>query len=64
MIESNLNGESLDILSQNVSKLKELFLEIVTEDKIDFDKLKIILSDEIDDYPERYNSVGMEKQEQ
>jgi adenine-specific DNA-methyltransferase len=25
MIESKLNGESLDILSENIAKLKELF---------------------------------------
>ncbi|MDR2545790.1 MAG: DNA methyltransferase [Methanobrevibacter sp.] len=55
MIESKLNGESLDILNENIYKLKELFPEILTEDKIDFDKLKTILSDEIDDSPERYN---------
>ncbi|GAA5818389.1 MAG: site-specific DNA-methyltransferase [Methanobrevibacter sp. CfCl-M3] len=55
MIESKLNGESLDILSENIAKLKELFPEILTEDKIDFDKLKTILSDEIDDSPEKYN---------
>ncbi|GAA5818640.1 MAG: putative methyltransferase [Methanobrevibacter sp. CfCl-M3] len=55
MIESKLNGESLDILEGNVAKLKELFPEIVTEGKIDFDKFKSIFSDEIDDSPERYN---------
>ncbi|MDR3291669.1 MAG: DNA methyltransferase, partial [Methanobrevibacter sp.] len=55
MNESKLNGESLDILNENISKLKELFPEIVTEDKIDFDKFKTIFSDEIDDSPERYN---------
>ncbi|GAA5818644.1 MAG: DNA methyltransferase [Methanobrevibacter sp. CfCl-M3] len=55
MIESKLNGESKDILEDNIAKLKELFPEILTEDKIDFDKLKTILSEEIDDFPERYN---------
>jgi adenine-specific DNA-methyltransferase len=55
MIESKLNGKSLDILNENISKLKEIFPEIVTEDKIDFDKLKLLLSEEIDESPERYN---------
>ena len=40
MNETKLNGESKDIIQENVSKLKEIFPEIVTEDKIDFDKLK------------------------
>lgn len=55
MIESKLNGESLNILDENIKKLKELFPEIVTEDKIDFDKFKQIFSYEIDDSAERYN---------
>jgi adenine-specific DNA-methyltransferase len=55
MKEINLNGESKNILEENISKLKELFPEILTEDKIDFDKLKSILTDEIDESPERYN---------
>jgi adenine-specific DNA-methyltransferase len=55
MKETTLNGESLDILNKNISKLKELFPEILTEDKIDFDKLKLLLSEEIDESTERYN---------
>lgn len=55
MLETQLNGESLDIISENVSKLKELFPEIVTEDKIDFDKLKAVLGNYTEDDFERYN---------
>ncbi|GAB4310752.1 MAG: site-specific DNA-methyltransferase [Methanobacteriaceae archaeon] len=55
MQETQLNGESLDIVSENVSKLKELFPEIVTEDKIDFDKLKAVLGEYTEDDSERYN---------
>ncbi|GAA5818633.1 MAG: conserved hypothetical protein [Methanobrevibacter sp. CfCl-M3] len=55
MIESKLNGESKNILEDNIAKLKELFPEILTENKIDFDKLKAILTDEIDESNERYN---------
>jgi adenine-specific DNA-methyltransferase len=42
MIEKKLNGESKDLLKEKISKLKELFPEIITEDKIDISK-KIIL---------------------
>lgn len=55
MQETQLNGESLDIVSENISKLKELFPEIVTEDKIDFDKLKEVLGKYTEDDKERYN---------
>lgn len=55
MQEIELNGESLDIVSENVSKLKQLFPEIVTEDKIDFDKLKEVLGKYTEDNIERYN---------
>ena len=55
MQETQLNGESLDIVSENVSKLKELFPEIVTEDKVDFDKLKAVLGNYVEDDSERYN---------
>ena len=52
---SVLNGESKDIILDNISKLKEIFPEIVTEDKIDFDELRLILGDEIDDSKEKYS---------
>jgi len=55
MRETQLNSESLDIVSENVSKLKELFPEVVAEDKIDFDKFKEVFGEYIEDSPERYN---------
>ena len=55
MIETKLNGESRDILSENIATLKELFPEIVSEDKIDFEKFKTIFGGEIDDSSERYS---------
>ena len=54
MNEMKLNGESEDMVQDNISKLKEIFPEIVTEDKIDFDKLKLILGDSIDENSEKY----------
>ena len=55
MNEIKLNGESKDMVQDNVSKLKEIFPEIVIEDKIDFDKLKLILGNNIDENSEKYN---------
>ena len=55
MNEIKLKGESKDIIQDNVSKLREIFPEIVTGDKIDFDKLKLILGNNIDENPEKYN---------
>ena len=55
MNEIKLNGESKDIVQNNISKLKKIFPEIVTENKIDFDKLKLILGNNIDDDSEKYS---------
>ena len=54
MEETELNGESKNIVNDNISKLKELFPEVVTEDKIDFDKLKLELGENIETNQERY----------
>ena len=50
-----LNGESLDITKENIEKLKELFPEVLTENQIDFEKLRLILGDEVNDRPEKYS---------
>ena len=47
MLETKLDGGSKDILNENIETLKELFPEIVSEDKIDFDKFKTIFGGEI-----------------
>ena len=54
MIESKLDGRSKSILNENIETLKELFPEIVSEDKIDFDRFKTIFGGDIDDSSERY----------
>lgn len=54
MQEVNINGQSLDIVKENVSKLKQLFPEIVTEDNVDFDKLKAVLGEYIEKDDESY----------
>ena len=55
MEETTLTGESKDILNENIRTLKELFQEIVCENKIDFDKFKTIFGGEIDESNERYS---------
>ena len=51
--------KKLDLKSKNITeeqkaKLKELFPEVFTEDKIDFDKLRLTLGSEVDDREERF----------
>lgn len=55
MEENKLTGKSMDIVLDNVSILKELFPEIVVEDKIDFNILKQLLGENIVDSKERYS---------
>ena len=52
---TELNGKSLDILQENIAALRNLFPEVCCEDKVDFDKLRQILGDYVDDNKERYN---------
>ena len=55
MNELKLDGQSKDIVSDNISKLKKIFPEVITEDKIDFEKLQSILGKDIDDSREKYS---------
>lgn len=54
---SKLDGKTLNIEEQNINKLKELFPEVNTDGKIDFEKLKQVLGDYVDDSDERYRTV-------
>lgn len=49
-----LDGKSLDLTKENINALKQLFPEVVTEGKIDFDKLKLVLGKKIEINKERY----------
>lgn len=49
-----LCGKSMDLTEENINSLKQLFPEVFEEGKIDFDKLRLLLGDEIDDNEERY----------
>ena len=55
MLETKLDGCSKNILNENIENLKQLFPEIISEDKIDFEKFKEIFSEEIIETNERYN---------
>lgn len=52
-----MNKTSLDLIRLNIEKLKELFPNIVTEGKIDFETLRTILGAEIDDSKEKYQFI-------
>lgn len=49
-----IKGESLDIVKENVKKLKEIFPEVFCEEKIDFKRLEEVLGEYTDDSDERY----------
>jgi len=55
MIETTLTGKTPDIGEENIKKLKQLFPEVFTEGKIDFEKLKQVLGEYVEDSNERYN---------
>lgn len=59
MIVQRLNSSdpasrSLDLVRENIEQLKTLFPETVTEGKIDFERLRAILGDEVEDSEEYY----------
>lgn len=49
-----IDGFSLDLEKQNINKIKELFPEAVEEGKINFEMLRAMLGDEVDDSREKY----------
>ncbi|HDZ84991.1 MAG TPA: site-specific DNA-methyltransferase [Candidatus Moranbacteria bacterium] len=49
-----MDGKSLDIKQDKLDKLKELFPEVFTEDKVDWEKLKATLGEDINFSNERY----------
>ena len=55
MGETKLNGESKDIVADNIQQLKQLYPEVFSEEGIDFDKLKAVLGEYLDGDDERYN---------
>lgn len=51
---NKINGLSLDLQKNNIDKIKELFPEAVEEGKINFDMLRAMLGDEVDESREKY----------
>ena len=58
-----MNKTSLNLTKLNVDKLKEFFPNVVTEGKIDFDILRTMLGDEVDDSKEKYQFAWNGKSE-
>ena len=54
-LDPNTDGKTMDIVADNIAKLKVLFPEIVTEGKIDFEALKEVLGEYVEDREERYS---------
>lgn len=50
-----MNGETLNIVEDNIQKLKAIFPEVFNEDKVDFEKLEAVLGEYKDNGTERYN---------
>jgi len=46
--------ESADLVAERIEQLKQLLPEIATEGGIDFDRLRLVLGDEVDEGTERY----------
>ena len=49
-----IDSLSLNLEKNNIEKIKELFPEAVEEGKINFDMLRAMLGDEVDDSKEKY----------
>lgn len=55
-MENKVPSESLDITKENIQKIKELFPEVLTDgEKIDFDLLRTVLGEVVEDNNERYS---------
>ncbi|WP_088186492.1 site-specific DNA-methyltransferase [Desulfosporosinus sp. FKA] len=52
---TELNGKTPDVAFENIKKLKSIFPDVFSEGKINFDKLKQVLGEYLDDEKERYN---------
>ncbi|HOO61748.1 MAG TPA: DNA methyltransferase [Bacillota bacterium] len=51
---NEFNGQSKDILAENIEKLKALFPEVVAEGKVDFERLQEVLGEYKEKSDERY----------
>lgn len=58
-----LNGTTFDVVNNSIKKLKELFPEVITDGKVDFDKLQQTLGEHIEKSKERYDFTWNGKSE-
>lgn len=49
-----ISKKTTDFSSENIEKLSKIFPEVLTEGKVDFEKLKLLLGEDIEDSNERY----------
>lgn len=54
IMAKKMDGKTMNITQENIAKMQELFPEVFTEGKIDFDKLQVVLGENIDKSNERY----------
>jgi adenine-specific DNA-methyltransferase len=50
-----LDGKSMDIVAENIEKLKEIFPDVFTEGKVDFEALEATLGEYVEGKEERYS---------
>ncbi len=53
-LDPNTDGKTMDIVADNIAKLKTLFPEITTEGSVDFAALKEVLGEYVEEREERY----------
>jgi len=54
--KQKVNRQSADIPADRLARLRELVPEAFTEGKVDFDRLREALGEEVEDRPERYDT--------
>ena len=52
---TKLDGKTPDLAAENIEQLRQIFPDVFEEGKIDFDKLKQVLGEYVDDEKECYN---------
>ena len=52
---TTLDGKTPDIAEENIQKLRQIFPDVFTEDKVNFEKLQQVLGNYVEDSNERYN---------
>lgn len=56
-----MTGYSLNLVNENINKIKELFPNVINDGKVDFELLKNMLSEDIEDSSEKYQFTWIGK---